>query len=99
MYPGYHAALHPEKPAVIMGTSGEQVTYAELDERSARLAQLLWSEGLRPGDHIALLAENNPRFYEVYWAALRSGLYLTAVNRYLSPVEAACLVNDSVRPS
>ena len=95
MYPGYHAALHPDKPAVIMGNSGEQVTYAELEERSARLAQLLWSEGLRPGDHIALLAENNPRFYEVFWAALRSGLYLTAVNRYLSPAEAAYLVNDS----
>jgi long-chain acyl-CoA synthetase len=95
MYPGYYAALHPDKVAVIMGTSGEQVTYAQLEERSARLAQLLWSEGLRPGDHIALLAENHPRFYEVYWAALRSGLYLTAVNRYLSASEAAYLVNDS----
>jgi long-chain acyl-CoA synthetase len=95
MYPGTFAATTPDKPAVIMGRSREVVTYGELDERSARLAQLLYARGLRPGDKIALLAENHPRFYEVYWAAMRSGLYLTAVNRYLAPAEAAYLVNDS----
>jgi long-chain acyl-CoA synthetase len=95
VYPGTYAALTPDKPAVIMGRSGEVVTYGELDERSARLAQLLYARGLRPGDKIALLAENHPRYYEVYWAALRSGLYLTAVNRYLAPAEAAYLINDS----
>jgi long-chain acyl-CoA synthetase len=95
MYPGTFAATTPDKPAVIMGRSGEVVTYRELDERSARLAQLLYARGLRPGDKIALLAENHPRYYEVYWAAMRSGLYLTTVNRYLAPAEAAYLVNDS----
>ena len=95
MYPGFFAATTPDKPAVIMGRSREVVTYGELEERSARLAQLLYARGLRPGDKIAILAENHPRFYEVYWAALRSGLYLTTVNRYLAPAEAAYLVNDS----
>jgi long-chain acyl-CoA synthetase len=95
MYPGTFAATTPDKPAVIMGRSREVVTYGELDERSARLAQFLFARGLRPGDKIALLAENHPRFYEVYWAAMRAGLYLTAVNRYLAPAEAAYLVNDS----
>ena len=95
MYPGIHAIEHPDKPAVVMAGSGEVVTYRELDERSNRLAQLWWKQGLRPGGHVAILAENTPRYYEVYWAALRSGLYLTAINRYLSPEEAAYLVNDS----
>jgi long-chain acyl-CoA synthetase len=95
MYPGFHARKWPDKPAVVMGGSGEVVSYAELEERSARLAQLMHAHGLRPGDNYALLAENHPRYFEVYWAALRSGLYLTAVNRYLKPDEAAYLVNDS----
>jgi len=95
MYPGTFAAITPGKPAVIMGGSREVITYRELNERSARLAQLLFARGLRPGDKIAFLAENHPRYYEVYWAAMRSGLYLTAVNRYLAPAEAAYLVNDS----
>jgi len=95
MYPGTFAATTPDKPAVIMGGSREVITYRELDERSARLAQFLFARGLRPGDNIAFLAENHPRYYEVYWAAMRAGLYLTTVNRYLAPAEAAYLVNDS----
>jgi long-chain acyl-CoA synthetase len=95
VYPGLHAATTPDKPAVVMGRSGETISYRQLDEASARLAQLLYARGLRPGDKIALLAENHPRYFEVYWGALRSGFYLTAVNRYLSPDEAAYLVNDS----
>ena len=88
MHPGLHAIQNPRKPAIIMG-SGPTVTYGELEERSARLAHLLSSRGLRPGDNVAILAENHPRFFEVYWAAIRSGLYLTAINWHLTPEEAA----------
>ena len=95
MYPGKHAAASPDKPAVIMGRSGLRVSYRELEDGSCRLAQLLYARGLRQGDKIAILAENHPRYYEVYWAALRSGLYLTTINRFLSVQEAAYLVNDS----
>jgi long-chain acyl-CoA synthetase len=94
VYPRLHAATHPDKPAVIMGTSGTTVSYRQLDDRSNRLAQLWWSAGLRPGDHVALFMENNPRYFEVAWAALRSGLYLTAVSSYLTAEEAAYIVND-----
>jgi long-chain acyl-CoA synthetase len=69
MYPGLHAANQPDKPAVIMGRTGETITYRELDERSARLARLLYASGPRPGDKVAILAENHPRYYEVYWAS------------------------------
>lgn len=31
---------------------------------------------------------------EIYWAALRSGLYVTFINSQLSAGEAACIVND-----
>ncbi len=95
MYPGHHATTTPDKPAVVMASTGAVTTYRELDESSNRLAHWLHSQGLRAGDHVAILAENHPRYYEVYWAALRSGLYLTAINRYLSPEEAAHIVNDS----
>lgn len=95
MYPGAHALTHPDKPAVIMDGSGKTITYRELDTRSNQLAQLWWKLGLRPGGHVAILAENTPHYYEVYWAAIRSGLYLTAINRFLSPEEVAYLIKDS----
>jgi len=94
VFPGTHAASTPEKPALIMGRSGEIVTYGELEERSCRLAQLLWAAGFRPGDHLAIFMENHPRYPEVYWAAFRSGLYLTTVSRHLSAEEAAYIIDD-----
>ena len=94
MYPGRYARETPDKPAVIMAGTGESVTYLELDRRSNRLAQFWYAQGLRPGGHVAILMENHPRYFEVYWAAIRSGLYLTTVNRYLTAEEAAYVVKD-----
>jgi acyl-CoA synthetase (AMP-forming)/AMP-acid ligase II len=94
MYPGTWAERQPEKPAVHMARSGEVVCYADLESRSNQLAHLLRDAGLRRGDHVALLLENHPRFMEVIWAALRSGLYVTAVNSYLTAPEAAYVIDD-----
>jgi fatty-acyl-CoA synthase len=94
MYPGLHAQNTPDKAAAINSRTGEVLTYAELDARSNRLAQLLWSEGLRPGDHIAVFLENHLRYFEVAWAAFRSGLYLTTVNRYLTGPEVGYIVDN-----
>lgn len=77
-----------------MAGSGEVMTYGELEDRSRRLAQLLWDRGLRPGDHLAVLLENRPAFFEAVWAGLRSGLYVTTINRYLTTDEAGYILDD-----
>ncbi|MBW2316851.1 MAG: AMP-binding protein [Deltaproteobacteria bacterium] len=94
MYPGCYAETSPDKAAVISARTGEVLTYAELNARSNQLAQLLWAEGLRRGDHVAVFLENHLRYFEVFWAAFRSGLYLTTVNRYLTAPEATYIVED-----
>ncbi|MET0997782.1 MAG: AMP-binding protein, partial [Marmoricola sp.] len=94
MYPGTWARSTPDKPALVIAETGQTTTYAELDERSLRLAHVLADAGLVTGDVVALVSDNAPQAYEVYWAALRSGLYVTAVNHHLSPDEAAYIVND-----
>jgi long-chain acyl-CoA synthetase len=107
-YPGAYVAAFPDKPAVLMADDGEVLTYTQLEERSTRLANAFAAAGLRPGDVVALLTENSPRVFEVYWACLRSGLYLTAVNWHLTKPEveyilrdcgaAAVVVSASLRP-
>ena len=97
MYPGQHARTHPDKPAVIAARSGETITYAELDARSNRLAQLLWAEGLRPGDHLALFLENHLSYFEVAWAALRSGLFAIARSENSERTRAQCGPGRSAR--
>jgi long-chain acyl-CoA synthetase len=95
MYPGAHASTHPDRPAVIMAQSGERLTYADLEERSVRLAHVLRAAGLGKGSVVALLTDNSIHAYEVYWAAVRSGMYLTAVNSHLTAPEVAYIVRDS----
>ena len=94
MTPGWHAGRMPEAPAVIMGSSGETVTYAQLDERSERFARALRSLGVGVGDHIVILMENNRPYLEVAWAAQRSGLYYTAVNTHLHASEVQYILDD-----
>ncbi len=95
MYPGKWGIEFPDKAAAIHATTGETLTYGELNERSNRFAQLMWDKGLRRGDHICIFMENNLRFFEVVWGAFRSGLYLTTVNRYLTDEEAGYIVDNS----
>ena len=95
MYPGTYAAQTPDRIAAVMAGTGETVSYGELERRSTQLAHVLHDAGLRPGDVVALLTENNLRAFEVYWAAMRSGLFITAVNNNLKPDEVAYIVSDS----
>ena len=95
MYPRTHAQRTPDKVAARLVETGDELTYDELDERSTRFARVLAGAGLKSGDVVALLASNDLRALEVYWAAVRSGLYITAVNHHLSPEEVAYILGDS----
>ncbi len=95
MYPGKWAEVSPDKPAVIDSVTGAQRTYRELNDRSNQLARLMHDRGLRRGDHVSIFAENQVAWFDVVWAALRSGLYLTTVNRYLTDEEAGYIVENS----
>jgi long-chain acyl-CoA synthetase len=92
--PGNHAREAPDRPAVVMAGSGETLTYAELADRSARVARLLVDRGLAPGERVALFAENGLRTLEVVWGALRAGLYLVPVNRSSVAGELAYVLDD-----
>lgn len=94
MYAAEHAAATPDKPAIIMGGSGETMTYREYEARANRVAHLFRDLGLRRGDHVALFCENHPRYFELQGGADRAGLYYTCVNSHLRPDELAYIVTD-----
>ena len=93
-HPTVHARTHPNKIAYQMAATGKAITYRELDELSNQGAHLFRALGLKAGDHIALLMENRLAFMEICWAAQRSGLYYTAISRYLTPDEIGYIVKD-----
>jgi long-chain acyl-CoA synthetase len=92
--PAWHAGRTPDVPAIIMGGSGDFATYAQLEERSSRIARALRAAGIHEGDTIAILMENNRQYLEIAWAAQRSGLRYTAVNNHLRPAEAQYVIDD-----
>ncbi len=94
MHPSIHARTMPDRPAYVMAGSGHAISYRELDEASNRLAQFFRSIGLRVGDRIALMLENHPRYFEICWAAQRSGIVYTAISSRLTAGEAAYIVDD-----
>jgi long-chain acyl-CoA synthetase len=89
------AMAHPDKPAIIMASSGETVTFGEFEERANRVAHLLRDAGLRRADHIAVLMENSPQLLEIEAGAERAGLYFSLMNTYLGAGEVAYVVANS----
>ena len=95
MHPSIHAKSHPDKPALVVAETGESISYAELDRRSNRAAQLFRSRGCRVGDVIAVLAENSPEFFDCVWGAQRSGLFYVCISTKLTTPEVEYIVRDS----
>jgi long-chain acyl-CoA synthetase len=94
MHPATHAQNHPDRAAYIMASTGETVTYRELNDRSNQGAQLFRSLGLKTGDVIALLLDNHPRYFEIAWAAQRAGLYFTCISSKLTSGEIEYIMGD-----
>ena len=91
---GSQARRHPDATAIVMGGTGESLSYRELDDGSNRFARLLRARGVTTGEHVALLMENNAAYLEVAWAAQRSGLYYTALNSHLRSAEVQYILDD-----
>ena len=94
MHPATYAKTDPDRAAYIMAGSGETVTYRQLDERSNQAAHLFRALGLKPGDVIAVFMDNSPRYFEIAWAAQRSGLYYTCISSKLTAGEVEYIVGD-----
>jgi long-chain acyl-CoA synthetase len=90
-----HANDRPDQPAIIMGSTGETVSFGDLEARSNRVAHLLRAAGLQRGDHISVFMENGIRMLEIEGGAERLGLYYTLINTYLAPDEVAYIITNS----
>ena len=87
------ARLGGQREALVFEST--RLTYSQLHERAVSLARALQARGLKPGDRLALLAENSHRFAEVMFAAAHAGLVFTPLNFRLTPRELAFMLEDS----
>ena len=95
MWPGFYAESTPDKPAYVMASSGEVVTYRELNDRSNRLAQLLLRRGAalrRP--HRGVHGEPRPSSSRCAGPRSAPGLYYTCINWHFNADETAYILDD-----
>jgi long-chain acyl-CoA synthetase len=87
------AERSPELPAIRLGEI--ELSYSELDERSARLAGLLGEKGVGPGDRVGVMLPNVPEFPVAYYGVLRVGAIVVPMNVLLKRREIAFYLEDS----
>ena len=84
-----HAATRPAAPAL------DGVSYGALRDASVRVAAKLRESGLRPGDRLAVYAENRPGFVYAYLGGLRAGATVVTVNVLYRTSDLEHILSDS----
>jgi long-chain acyl-CoA synthetase len=87
------AADHADRPAVRM--DAEVLTYADLWNAAARVATLLKSFGVEPGDRVGIMLPNVPAFPIAYYGTLGAGGVVVPMNPLLKSREVAYYLGDS----
>ncbi|MFT6462325.1 MAG: fatty-acyl-CoA synthase [Maricaulis maris] len=88
------AALTPERPAFHIVETGEIISFARLEDRSARAATVLAERGVGEGDRVAILCRNRVEFFEALFACAKLGAILAPLNWRMPARELAELLAD-----
>ena len=91
-----NAASRPDAVAIVH--RDRAVTYAELDERSNRLAQALLAAGTGPGSRIGHLDRSAPEVVELLMAAGKIGAVAVPLNWRLATPELIAILADAGAP-
>ncbi len=88
------AALeNPDSACTIF--KGARITYKEMDQLTDRLAAGLASIGIKKGDRVGIFMPNTPQFVMAYFAVLKLGAIVVAINPLYTARELVHQVNDS----
>lgn len=87
-----HVSKTPDAPALTFECA--TLSFAELDERSSRVANALMDIGVKGGDRVAFLSRNTSEFYEIVFACSKIGAVLVGLNWRLAPSEIGAIVAD-----
>jgi len=88
----YWAARRGGQPAV--ADAHRRLSWAQLEERTARVAGWLRQAGVGPGERVGLLLSNRSAYLEVLFGAARAGAVAVPINARLSPREIRTVLGD-----
>jgi long-chain acyl-CoA synthetase len=88
-----HARARGRRPMMTYGQ--RTISYAEMDERSSRVARALAAEGVAAQDRVAFLDKNGPEYFEVLFGGGKINAVNVAVNWRLAPAEMKYTIDDA----
>ena len=83
----FQASAAANPAAIALDDGSRRITFATLDERVNRTANMLAAHGIARGDRVAILSENRTEFVELQLAAAKLGAILACQNWRLAPPE------------
>ena len=86
------AAAQPDHVAFKLDDA--ELSYGMLEEGSARIAGLVKSKGIEPGDRVGIMLPNVPYFPVVYYGILRAGGVVVPMNVLLKEREVRFYLED-----
>jgi malonyl-CoA/methylmalonyl-CoA synthetase len=69
-----------ENKALLTTIDGQELTFAQVDHRSAQIAEFLRGKGVEPGDRVSVQVRKTPENLCVYLACLRAGFVYHPLN-------------------
>ena len=86
---------HDPAKTLIRTPDGRKITYGEMERGTARLANLLLSLGVGPGDRVAAQVEKSPEAIQIYLACLRAGAVYLPLNTACAQGELEYFFGDA----
>src|ERR1044072_2857410 len=83
----------PSSPAILFGR--RKITYGELRAETLKMAQVIRSLGVEPGDRVALLLNDSPEFVEAFIATCSLGAIAVPINMALRAEEHCSILHNS----
>ncbi len=90
-------ARFPDKVAIIDLWGGRErtLTYAQFDERADRIAGLVQSLGVKPGERVGMIVGNRAEFLEIFFGAMRAGAIPVPINTRLARDTLKFILEDA----
>ncbi|WP_295687229.1 long-chain-fatty-acid--CoA ligase [uncultured Nevskia sp.] len=94
--PRLYARTRPTKVALVDGSG--TTTFAELDDRSNRIANLIAGLGVAPRSNVGFLGKNSSLYFQLLFGINKAGSTMSPMNWRLAAPELAAVIADAEAP-
>jgi acyl-CoA synthetase (AMP-forming)/AMP-acid ligase II len=84
---------HPDRVAITSRWQDKQMTYQDLHATTQNLALCLLGHGIRPGDHVVVLAGNTIEYIQLFFAVGAIGAIFSIINPTFTKNEIIAVVD------